>query len=88
MKFKAFADDKLNIAKIVISFFDRIEHLVGKGESVSYQHFLLFPQCFQNAYLPGSFKVGIVWYRVTRLKKVDIMDSYNEWLDWYHLLLH
>ena len=26
----------------------QIENIVGKGENVAYQHFLLFPQCFQN----------------------------------------
>ena len=29
-----------------------------------YQHFLLFPQCFQNAFYTGSLKVRIVWLRV------------------------
>ena len=32
-KWKAFADDKLNIAKIVISIFDLVENIVGKGEN-------------------------------------------------------
>ena len=27
----------------------RIENIVGKGENAGYQHFLLFPQCFQKA---------------------------------------
>ena len=26
----------------------RVENIVGKGENAGYQHFLLFPQCFQN----------------------------------------
>ena len=25
-----------------------IENIVGKGENAGYQHFLLFPQCFQK----------------------------------------
>ena len=53
-KFKAFADNKLNVAQMMISVFDRIENIVGKGENTSYQHFLLFPQCFQNAAFLGS----------------------------------
>ena len=44
-KLKAFADNKLNIAKTKISPFDREENNVGKGENASYQHILLFPQC-------------------------------------------
>ena len=31
-KLKAFADDKLNVTKIVISVFDRVKNMVGKGE--------------------------------------------------------
>ena len=31
-KLKAFADDKLNITKMIISVFDREENIVGKGE--------------------------------------------------------
>ena len=29
------------------------ENIVGKGEYIGYQHFLLFPQCFQKS----SFEV-------------------------------
>ena len=42
-KFKAFADDKSNVAKIVIFGFDSVENIIGKGENAGYQHFLLFP---------------------------------------------
>ena len=46
----------------------RVENIVGKGENAGYQHFLLFPQCFQKASFSGTLKVGIVWQRVkTRL---------------------
>ena len=31
-KLKAFADDKLEVAKWMISFIDRVENTVGKGE--------------------------------------------------------
>ena len=40
-KLKAFADDKLNVAKITICLFDRAENTVGKGENAGYQHCLL-----------------------------------------------
>ena len=30
-KLKAFAVDKLNVTKMVISVFDRVENIVGKG---------------------------------------------------------
>ena len=41
----------------MVQFFpDREENIVGKGENAGYQHFLLFPRCFQKA---SNFKV--VW---------------------------
>ena len=45
-KLKAFADDKLNIARMMISLLDRVENTVEKGEIAGYQHFLLFLLCF------------------------------------------
>ena len=33
-KLKAFANDKLNIAEMIISLLGRIENIVGKGENV------------------------------------------------------
>ena len=27
----------------------RVENIMGKGEIAGYQHFLIFPQCFQKA---------------------------------------
>ena len=43
-KLKAFADHKINAAQMMISVFDGIKNIVGKGENAGYQHFLLFPQ--------------------------------------------
>ena len=60
-KLKAFADDKINAAQMMISVCDRVESIVGKGENSGYQHFLLFSQCFQRASFLGSLKVGILW---------------------------
>ena len=53
-KLKAFADDKMNVAQVMIPIFDRVENIVRKGENAGYQHFLLFPQCFLKASLFGS----------------------------------
>ena len=47
-KLKAFADDKLNVTKVIISVFDRVENIVGKGEIASTSNFSFFPQCFQE----------------------------------------
>ena len=46
---------------MMICVTDWIENIVGKGENAGYQHFLLFPQCFQKPSLSGSLKVGTVW---------------------------
>ena len=60
-KFNAFADNKINVNIKLKLGFGRVENIVGKGENAGYQHFLLFPQCFQLASFPGPLKVGIVW---------------------------
>ena len=64
-KLKAFADNKINVAQMMIPVFDRVENIVGKGENAGYQHFLLFLQCFQKATFSGWLKFRIVWQRVT-----------------------
>ena len=60
-KLKAYADDKLNVTKKFKFLFGRVQNIVGKGENASYQHLLLFTQCFQQPFFSRSFKVGIVW---------------------------
>ena len=37
------------------------ENIVGKGENASYQHFLLYQQCFQKTSYSGLLNVVIVW---------------------------
>ena len=54
-KLKALADNKLNVAKMTISLFDKVENTVGKGGNDGYQHFLLFQQCFPT---PSSLNIG------------------------------
>ena len=39
-KFKAFADDKLNLAEELKFALGRVENIVGKGENAGFQHFL------------------------------------------------
>ena len=53
-KLKAFADDKIKVIEKLKFVLGRIENIVGKGGSAGYQHFLLFPQCFQEVYFTGS----------------------------------
>ena len=32
----------------MIFVFERVENIEGNGENAGYQHFLLFPKCFQK----------------------------------------
>ena len=48
----------------MISVFDRVENIVGKGENAGYQHFLLSPQCFQKPSLSWKLKLRNVWYKI------------------------
>ena len=40
---KALADDKMNVTEKLKFVLGRVENIIGKGENVCYQHFLLFP---------------------------------------------
>ena len=60
-KFKAVTDDNVNVAQKQKFCLGWVENIAGKGENAGYQHFLLFPQCFQKASFSGLSKVGIVW---------------------------
>ena len=55
-KFKAFADDKVNVTRKLKFVLRRVENMVVNGENAGYQHFLLFPQCFQKLCFLGSLK--------------------------------
>ena len=57
---KAFADNKIDFVKTIISLLDTVENTTGKQENAGYQHFLLFPQCFPKSSYLGLLKVGIV----------------------------
>ena len=46
---------------MTIPLCNRAENIVGKGENAGYQHFLLFPHCFQKLSISVLLKVGIVW---------------------------
>ena len=50
---------------MIISVFDRVENIVGKG----YEHFLLFPQCFEKASIPDTSKGVIEWEWVNMYMK-------------------
>ena len=58
---KAFADNEINVTENLKFVLERIENIMARGENAGYQHFLLFPQCFQKLSFSGLSKVGIVW---------------------------
>ena len=60
-KLKAFADNKLNVTKMIISVFDKSRKHGGKRRNCLYKQFLLFPQCFQQASFPDPSKDVTVW---------------------------
>ena len=47
-KLKAFADDKLNIARIMISLYDGVENTMGKGKMLVTSIFSFYHGVFQN----------------------------------------
>ena len=49
-KLKAVADDKLNVAKMTVFLFGRVENTVGKGENAGYQYIPVFP-VFSKAFI-------------------------------------
>ena len=57
-KCKAFADDKVNVDKM-ISVFIRVDNIFVKGENAGYQHFLLFHSVFQSLLPQGQYKFGL-----------------------------
>ena len=65
-KLKAFADNKLNITQNFKSVLVQLKNIVGKGENNGYQHFLLFPECFQKSFISETLKAGIVSKRLQR----------------------
>ena len=60
-KLKEFADDNFKFQENERKLAKQVESTVGKGEIARYEHFLLFPQCFQKACFPGASKGVLVW---------------------------
>ena len=45
---KTLENNKINVTEKLKFVSGRLENIVGKGENAGYQHFLLFPKCFQK----------------------------------------
>ena len=48
---KAFAENNTKVGLSNETCLDWVENIVGTGENAGYQHFLLFPSCFQKPYI-------------------------------------
>ena len=59
-KLKVLAEDNFKFDENGRKLSKREENTVRKGEIARYEQFLLFPQCFQKACLPGASKGVIV----------------------------
>ena len=57
-KRKQYADDSFKFDVNVRNFSKFQENTVGKGEIARYEQFLLFSQCFQQAYYCRHIKAG------------------------------
>ena len=49
-KLTAFVDDRIIVTQMMISVFDRVENIVGKGENAGDQHFVLLPPSFRKVF--------------------------------------
>ena len=54
----------------MISFYNRIENIVGKGENHGYQRVLLFPLSFKKATIPARKNQGLFGKRLMNVEKV------------------
>ena len=54
----------------------RIEEIVVKGENADYQHFLLFPQCFQKLY-QGCKKSGLCGKGLNMVQIWGLLELYG-----------
>ena len=69
-KLNAFADDRINVIEKLKFALGRVQNMVGKN--AGYQHFFLFPQCFQQPPFSGLLKVGIFMVKSSpSSKKLD-----------------
>ena len=53
VQIQSIADDSINVTQIFKFVLETAENIVGVGEKAGYQHFHLFPQCFQKALSQG-----------------------------------
>ena len=60
-KIKAPADGTINMTQKLKVVLRHVENILGKGENGGWQHFLLFPRCFQKPPYSELLKLVILW---------------------------
>ena len=79
-KFKAFADDKINVSKKKIFVLGRVENTVGNGETAGYRQVSSFPMfskaCFTRPIKTRLLKTGFLTHYLT-VPHFDILKMYS-----------
>ena len=60
-KLRAFTVNNLIVNQMMKIVIHTVENTVDKGENAGYQHFHLYPPCFQKASFSWPLKVDTVW---------------------------
>ena len=76
-KLEACADDNINKTENMKFVMGKVENIVGEGENAGYQHFFLFPQCFQKSSLIRWLKVVIVWVKSHETNIISVFHCNN-----------
>ena len=66
---KSFADDKLSVIKTIISVFERVENIMGKGEIACASNFSFSHNVFKRLLSQTRQKVSLCGNGLTTLKK-------------------
>ena len=81
-KFKALADDKINVTEKLKFVLGMVENILGKGENAGYQHFLLFPKCFQKlsfkaiqSSIISKLLAATGYWLLSHITNIDTKDS-------------
>ena len=72
-KLKAFADDKLNVTKMVISVFDRVENMVGRGEIACTRNFSFSHNVFKRLLSQRRQKVSLCGNGLTTMSSSPLV---------------
>ena len=69
-RLKAFADDKLNVTKMIISVFERVENIVGKGEIACKSNFSFSYNVFKRFLSQARQKMSLSVNGLTKCRYV------------------